>query len=139
MTPEQIGLVQQSFAKVAPIAPKAADIFYSRLFEVAPQVRHLFPDDMAEQKNKLTDMLGVAVNGLTRLDAILPAVQQLGRKHKDYGAVPDHYAVVGDTLLYTLGQGLGDGFTDDVRAAWSEAYGVLANAMIDAAEGSGDD
>ncbi|MCB2060149.1 MAG: hypothetical protein KDE21_06555 [Novosphingobium sp.] len=139
MTPEQIGLVQQSFAKVAPIAPQAADIFYSRLFEVAPQVRYLFPDDMAEQKRKLMDMLGVAVNGLTRLDAILPAVQQLGRRHKGYGAVPDHYAVVGDTLIYTLDQGLGDGFTDEVRAAWAEAYGLLAGVMIEAAEGLDDD
>jgi len=134
MTPDQISLVQDSFAKVEPIAAQAADIFYNRLFEVAPEVRPLFPEDMTEQKQKLMTMLGVAVNGLTRLDAILPAVQELGRKHNGYGAVPGHYAVVGDALLYTLGQGLGDAFTDDTRAAWGKAYGLLADAMIAAAE-----
>lgn len=136
MTPEQIALVQSSFAKVAPIAPQAADIFYDRLFEIAPDVRALFPEDMGEQKQKLMTMLGTAVNGLTRLDAILPAVQDLARRHKDYGTAPEHYPVVGEALLYTLEQGLGDDFTEDVRAAWAETYGVLAGAMIDAAEGA---
>ncbi len=134
MTPRQISLVQESFAKVEPIAPKAADIFYARLFEMAPQVRPLFPDDMSEQKHKLMTMLGIAVNGLTRLETILPAVQELGRRHKGYGTLPDHYGVVGEALLFTLDKGLGDGFTDDVRAAWADAYALLAGAMIEAAE-----
>ena len=134
MTPDKIALIQESFAQVAPIAPQAADIFYGRLFEVAPGVRGLFPEDMTEQKRKLMTMLGTVVHGLDRVEAILPAVQELGRRHRHYGVEEAHYAVVGETLLYTLKQGLGDEFTDDVRGAWAEAYGVLAAAMVDAAE-----
>ena len=81
MTPQQVSLVQQSFAKVAPIAPQAADLFYGRLFEVAPQVRSLFPDDMSEQKKKLMGMLAVVVNGLDKLDTILPAASALAKRH----------------------------------------------------------
>ncbi|MDI1262888.1 MAG: globin domain-containing protein, partial [bacterium] len=73
MTPEQVNLVQQSFAKVAPISEQAAVLFYGRLFEVAPQVRAMFPDDMTEQRKKLMATLAVVVGGLTNLSAILPA------------------------------------------------------------------
>ena len=135
MTPRQIALVQDSFARVAPIAGDAADIFYARLFEAAPAVRSLFPDDMSEQKDKLMAMLGVAVNGLSDLDAILPAVRALGVRHRQYGAVPEHYEVVGETLLHTLAQGLGDAFTPDVEAAWTQTYAVLADIMVTACEG----
>ena len=81
MTPQEITLVQTSFAKVAPIAARVADLFYSRLFEIAPDVRRLFPEDMAGQKKKLMLMLGAAVGGLDRLDALIPVVQALGERH----------------------------------------------------------
>ena len=89
MTPEQITLVQASFQKVVPIAGTAADLFYDRLFETAPQTRALFPQDMAEQKKKLMAMLGTAVANLHKLDTILPAVQALGQRHKGYGVTAD--------------------------------------------------
>ena len=73
MTPNQIKLVQTSFAQVAPIAATAADLFYGRLFEIAPQVRAMFPDDLSEQKKKLMAMLGTAVAGLSHLDTLMPA------------------------------------------------------------------
>ena len=134
MTPEQIELVKTSWAKVAPIQDKAADIFYDDLFEKNPSVRSLFPDDMAGQKKALMGMLTIAVNGLDKLDTILPAVQDLGVRHIKYGTQPAHYEAVGASLLYTLGAGLGDDFTPEVKAAWTEAYTILATVMIDAAE-----
>ena len=88
MTPDQIALVQQSFAKVEPIADQAADIFYDRLFERAPAVRPMFPDDMTAQKRKLMEMLSTAVADLHRIDRILPALEDLGRRHVDYGTRP---------------------------------------------------
>jgi len=133
MTPEQIDLVQTSWAKVAPIADQAADIFYDRLFEIAPEVRPLFGDDMATQKRALMGMLATAVNGLKQLDRILPAVQALGERHVGYGTKDAHYDIVGAALLYTLGKGLGDGFTPDVETAWAKAYTTLADVMKDAA------
>ena len=133
MTPHQIKLVQTSFARVAPIAAAAADLFYGRLFETAPQVRAMFPDDLSEQKKKLMAMLGTAVAGLSRLDTLVPAVRALGRRHAGYGVTAAHYTPVGAALLWTLEQGLGEAFTPDVKDAWATAYIILSTTMIDAA------
>lgn len=132
MDDAQVTLVKESWAKVAPIAPTAATLFYDRLFAVAPAVRPLFGQDITEQKRKLMDMLGAVVDGLDRLDTIVGDVQALGRRHAGYGAQPAHYDVVGDCLLWTLAQGLGDAFTVEVRDAWATAYGILATTMIEA-------
>ena len=129
MTPQQIALVQNSFKSVAPIASKAAALFYDRPFEIAPEVRQLFPADLSGQKVKLMGILATAINNLHRLDAILPTVRQLGDRHRDYGVSTEHYATVGAVLLWTLEQGLGAGFTSEVKAAWCEAYCALADAM----------
>ncbi len=133
MTPNQIKLVQTSFSKVTPIAATAADLFYGRLFEIAPQVRGMFPEDLSEQKKKLMAMLGAAVAGLSTLDTLMPAVRALGRRHAGYGVTAQHYAPVGSALLWTLEQGLGADFTPDVKDAWATAYIVLSTTMIDAA------
>ena len=129
MTPNQIKLVQTSFAQVAPIAATAADLFYGRLFEIAPQVRAMFPDDLREQKKKLMAMLGTAVGNLHKLETILPAVKDLGQRHKGYGVTAAHYAPVGAALLWTLEKGLGPDFTPEVKAAWTETYTALAGVM----------
>jgi nitric oxide dioxygenase len=135
MTPEQVSLVQQSFAKVAPIADQAAVLFYDRLFEIAPQVKALFPADLTEQRKKLMGTLAVVVNGLSNLDSILPAASVLAQRHVAYGAKPEHYPVVGSALLWTLEKGLGDGWTTDVAAAWTAAYTTLSGFMIEQAYG----
>lgn len=133
MTPEQVDLVQGSFKKVVPIADTAADLFYAKLFEIAPDVRPMFPDDLSDQKKKLIQMLATAVNGLKDLDAIVPAVQDLGKRHVKYGVEDAHYDSVGAALLDTLEKGLGDDWTPDTAAAWTETYTVLATTMKDAA------
>ena len=134
MTDEQIALIQTSWAQVEPIADTAAQIFYERLFATAPEVRRLFPDDLTEQRRKLMATLGMVVKALPKLAQIIPNVQALGRRHAAYGVLPEHYAIVGSALLWTLEQGLGDAFTPDVRDAWTTAYGILAATMQDAAE-----
>jgi hemoglobin-like flavoprotein len=137
MTPDQVQLVQQSFAKVAPISEQASVIFYDRLFEVAPSVRALFPDDMKEQRKKLMATLAVVVGGLTNLEAVLPAASALAKRHVGYGAKPEHYPVVGGALLFTLEKGLGADWTPELAAAWTAAYGTLSTFMItEAYEGS---
>ena len=133
MTPEKVALVQNSFAKVVPIAPQAAELFYGKLFELDPELKPLFKGDMTEQGAKLMKMIGTAVNGLTDLEAIVPAVQDLGKRHVGYGVVDSHYDTVGEALLWTLDQGLGPDFTDEVEAAWTEVYGLLAGVMKEAA------
>jgi hemoglobin-like flavoprotein len=136
MTPEQITLVQDSFAKVAPISEQAAVIFYDRLFEVAPAVKAMFPADMTEQRKKLMATLAVVVNGLSNLESVLPAARALARRHVAYGAKPAHYPVVGGALLWTLEKGLGDAWTPEVAEAWTAAYRTLSGYMISEAYGS---
>ena len=133
MTPEQVTLIQDSFAKVVPIAETAAELFYGKLFELDPAVKPLFKTDLKEQGAKLMATLNVVVTGLTDLESIVPAVQDLGRRHVGYGVKDEHYDTVGAALIWTLGQGLGDGFTDEVEGAWTAAYGILAATMKDAA------
>ena len=133
MTSEQIRLVQTSWQAALPIADKAAELFYGRLFELDPSLRPLFKGDMFEQGRKLMQMITVAVKSLTNLDQVLPAVQALGRRHVGYGVTNAHYATVGAALLWTLEQGLGAAFTPAVKEAWAETYGTLAGVMQDAA------
>ncbi len=133
MTPEQITLVQQSWEKVLPISDKAAELFYGKLFEMDPKVQALFKGDMKEQGDKLMKMITIAVNGLTKLDDIVPAVQKLGKRHVDYGVKDDDYDTVGAALLWTLEQGLGDAWTNELKAAWVATYTTLATTMKAAA------
>jgi nitric oxide dioxygenase len=135
MNPTQIKLVQDSFAKVAPISEQAAVLFYDRLFEVAPSVRAMFPDDMKEQRKKLMATLAVVVGGLSNLEAVLPAASALAKRHVNYGAKPEHYPIVGGALLWTLEKGLGDAWTPEVAEAWTAAYGTLSGYMIQEAYG----
>lgn len=133
MTPHQIELVQESFAKVAPISETAASLFYGKLFELDPSLRPMFTGDIEEQGRKLMRMLSIVVNNLTRLDGIIAAVKRLGEKHVGYGVKDAHYATVATALLWTLEQGLGDAFTPEVKEAWVEAYTLLSGVMMDAA------
>ncbi|THD75394.1 MAG: hemin receptor [Bradyrhizobium sp.] len=136
MTPDQVALVQQSFARVAPISEQASVLFYDRLFEVAPSVRAMFPADMTEQRKKLMAMLATVVGGLANLESILPAAGALAKRHVGYGAKPEHYPVVGGALLWTLEKGLGESWTPEVKDAWTAAYGTLSGFMIAEAYGS---
>ncbi len=136
MTPTQVSLVQSSFAKVVPIADTAAALFYDRLFTIAPSVKQMFKGDMAEQGRKLMTTLAVVVNGLTSLDAILPAAKALALRHTGYGVKPSHYASVGEALLWTLEKGLGNAWNAETASAWAGAYSTLSGFMIKEAYGS---
>ena len=132
MDSNQIELVQASFQKVAPIADKAAEIFYSKLFEKDPSLKPMFKGDMAVQGKKLMSMISTAVNGLSDLPAIVSAVEDLGKRHAGYGVQDSQYDTVGAALIETLAAGLGDDFTEDVKAAWVETYTVLSTTMKNA-------
>lgn len=135
LTTEQIRMVQESFAKVAPIAETAAGLFYQRLFELDPRLKTLFRGDMVEQGKKLMSMIAAAVRGLNDLPGLVPVVQNLGRRHVGYGVAAADYGTVGAALLWTLDKGLGEAFTPPVREAWTAVYGVLADTMVAAAGG----
>jgi hemoglobin-like flavoprotein len=135
MTPDQVKAIQESFASVAPISEQAAELFYGRLFEIAPAVKPLFRGDMKEQGRKLMATLAVVVNGLGHLEAVLPAASALAKRHVEYGVTAADYAPVGAALLWTLERGLGDKWTAELAAAWAAAYGLLSDYMIGEAYG----
>ena len=133
MTPKQIQLVQSTWLNVLPIKESAAQLFYNRLFELDVSLKALFHGAMDQQGEKLMQVLDVAVSNLSQLDRLAPIVQQLGQRHVGYGAQDQHYATVGNALLWTLSQGLGTDFSEEVRDARSSAYHTLTSIMREAA------
>ena len=133
MTPRQIALVQGSWKDVLAVSETAAQLFYLRLFDLDPSLRPMFKGELREQGRKLIAMMSVAVNGLARIETLVPVIEALGRRHAGYGVKDEHYATVAGALLWALEQGLGARFTPDVRDAWGAAYGLLASTMQDAA------
>ncbi len=126
---------------MVPIGDTAADLFYKRLFELAPQYRPLFKPDIERQKRKLLSMLAFVVSSLDWPDEawrdeidpeqdLFLIVLALGRRHSELYSVPDEaYDVVGDALLWTLDYGLGEAFTKEVCDAWTKVYGLLSKTM----------
>lgn len=135
MTHDQVKAIQDSFAAVRPIADQAAALFYGRLFEILPEVKPLFRDDMAEQGRKLMATLATVVNGLGNLELVLPAASALAKRHVGFGVTAAHYAPVGAALLWALEKGLGDAWTPGLAAAWGDAYAMLSDFMIAEAYG----
>jgi hemoglobin-like flavoprotein len=127
-------LVQESWAKLEPTAETVAGLFYNRLFDLDPSLRGLFAHDMDRQGIKFTQTMTVVVKGLLHVEALIPAVRELGRRHQTYGVRGEHYRTVGDALLWTLEKRLGDAFTPAVNDAWMATYAHLADTMRSAAE-----
>lgn len=131
MTEAQIQLVKQSWSLVATNPEAAGKLFYNRLFEVAPGVRHMFKGEITEQSRKLMSMLAMVVSKLDKLDTLIDEVKMLAKRHDKYGARPEHYAVVGQCLIWTLNRGLGEKWNKETEEAWVMAYTVLSTAMIE--------
>lgn len=133
LTDDQIKLVKANWAAVKPIKETAADLFYNKLFELDPSTRELFKEDISIQKKALMATISFAVATLNHPDKLVPAVQDLGKRHGKYGVTAAHYGTVAQALLWTLEQGLGEAWTPEAKAAWTEVYGILSSTMIDAA------
>jgi len=136
MNKRQIELVQSSFERVKPMANLAGETFYKRFFEVAPQVRHIFRNDMKKQAAMFMSILGLAVGSLHDLDKIIPTIRALGERHTGYGTEFEHFNVFGECLLWTLEQVFGDEFTPELMEAWTAAYMTLADTMQEAMHGT---
>jgi hemoglobin-like flavoprotein len=129
MTPEQIAMIRDSWAKVLPIKEKAAELFYDKLFTTYPEVKPYFKGDMVEQGRKLMAMINTAVNGLDNLEPLVGPVADMGARHAGYGVKDEDYDKVADALLWTLQTGLGDAFTPEVKDAWVAMYTTVADVM----------
>jgi len=134
MTPEHRQLVQDSWAAVTPAADDLARHFYARLFEIDPGAARLFAStDMTAQRKKFTDMLTSIVRAIDEPVELVPGAAALARRHTGYGVEDRHYDSVGEALVWALARTLGGTLTPDARAAWVEAYAVLASVMRRAA------
>jgi hemoglobin-like flavoprotein len=136
MNTKQIVLVQDSFALVAKIpAETVGELFYNQLFEISPEFRQMFAKTaMPEQSRKLISMLGYIVGKLNNLDSIIEEVAKLAQRHVKYGVTPQQYQPVGAALLWTLEQGLGTNWNEELEEAWTLCYSTLSGAMIEACE-----
>ncbi|MGM9511593.1 globin family protein [Larkinella sp. GY13] len=134
MTFHQIQLVKESYQPVAVLPAEAVGkLFYDRLFAIAPEVRPLFSrTSIPDQSKKLLATLTYVVTRLDRLDSVVPDVEALARRHVHYGVQEHHYVLVGQALLWTLEQGLGEAWTPEVQAAWQACYTLLSETMINA-------
>jgi hemoglobin-like flavoprotein len=132
MTTHQVQIIRESWEKVKPLGITAGEIFYGHLFEAAPFVKPLFKGEIKAQAGKLIAMIGTVVRNLDKLDVISADIVKLAQRHNGYGAKPEHYAVVGACLLQTLEQGLGEHWNEELKEAWTTAYGILSSVMINA-------
>lgn len=130
MSPEQKALIKRSWRLVEPIAGQASILFYNRLFENDPNLKNLFADtDMDAQRQKLIKAIAIVVDGLDRLDDLVPILETLGRQHADYGVASKDYDTVGAALIWTLEAGLAEHWTPKIRSAWIAAYTLIAGTM----------
>jgi nitric oxide dioxygenase len=129
ITEKQITLIKNSWC-CAINAEKAGKLFYERLFEVAPGLRHHFQGEIKFQARKLFHMVTLIVTKVHELDQILEEVKSLARRHDRYGAEPAHYKVVGECLLWTLEKINPDKWNEETREAWVTVYDLIADTMI---------
>ena len=134
MTPEQIDLVRKSFDAMWPFRRKLAEQFYGRFFELAPDTRRLFPNDMERQQLKLMDTIAALVGTLDRRELFQSIISHTGRKHADLGVQTSHFAAFGEALIWGLQQQFGPAFTPEMRQAWVVLYDAVQDDMMRAAQ-----
>ena len=130
MTPDVRARIHESWEVASPRAEALTACFYMRLFEIDAAAGRLFAGtDMEAQHRKFATMLDRIVRAVDEPRTLVPDVTALARRHVAYGVEDRHYASVGEALLFALGETIGHRFTSDVRAAWVEAYALLAALM----------
>lgn len=126
-----VGLLKTSFAVVAPAGDELTEVFYEHLFRDFPEVKPMFAAvDMASQRQKLLASLHLVVENLRRPEVLVPALENMGLHHLDYRTRQQHYSAVGQTLLKSLAQIAGSGWTDELHNAWAEAYDEVVSILL---------
>lgn len=130
-----INALETSFDHIASRGDELVDVFYGRLFAVAPGVEPLFAGtDLRRQKAMLLAALVLLRRSLRDLDSVTPKLRDMGARHVRYGAQPEHYPVVGEVLIASMAEIAGDAWTVEHELAWTEALAVVAGAMLDGAD-----
>lgn len=135
MTPEQLELVGRSAERIEASAERFSDSFYTRLFEIDPMARSLFPDDMSAQRSKLTDEVVFLAEVASDLEGFVARAKELGARHRGYGVRVHDYASVKVALIHALAAALGEAWSDQTEAAWTKLYDLVAETMLEGATG----
>jgi hemoglobin-like flavoprotein len=134
MTPEQIDLIRKSFDALWPVRRRLGELFYSRFFELAPDARALFPQDIARQQLKLMDMIAAIVGALDQREMFQSIISYSGRQHAQFGVQRTHFVAFGNALIWSLEQQFGTAFTPELKQAWTMLYNAVQSEMIRAAQ-----
>jgi hemoglobin-like flavoprotein len=134
MTDLKILAVKNTWSYIIFQAEEVGQLFYNKLFELDPSLRQLFRGNIEQQGKKLMDMLTMIISRLQRLEDIEKEVKALGHRHVGYGTKPEHYQSVGKALLWALENSLEEQWNEETRQAWTEAYNVMANTMLEGAK-----
>jgi len=129
LTKEEIKLIQRSFSRLTEINKKTGEAFYDRLFRTDPEIIKLFKSDIKEQAGALMRMVKTVVEGLNNPEIIIPAIQELGRRHYEYGVKSEQYKTFGDCLIMSIEKVLGSEFNPKMKDAWQKLYDLLADVM----------
>ena len=131
----QVELLEESFKQIVPQKDEFVASFYNNLFTDYPAAKPLFGStDMAGQKMKLLGSLVFVVENLRNSEALTETLKGLGARHVKYGALPEHYPLVGNSLLKTFEQYLKEAWTPEYKQAWVDAYGVITELMLEGAK-----
>lgn len=136
VTPEELELIEQAAAVVEDCPDQFGDAFYTTLFEIAPDARALFTDDLTAQQGKLVDELAFLIEAARDLDTFVERARELGRRHVDYGVRQEHYELVGVALTAALRECMHNEWTDAHDAAWAKLYSLISDVMRDGANES---
>jgi hemoglobin-like flavoprotein len=134
MTREQVDLIQKSFDALWPVRRRLAEAFYRRFFELAPDARRMFPDDMERQQLKLMDTIAAIVGALDEREIFQSIIRFSGRQHALFGVKRSHFVAFGDALIWGLEQQLGPAFSPELKQAWITLYDAVQSEMIRAAQ-----
>lgn len=129
ITPYNKRLVRATFWMVESKADEAAEIFYTKLFEMSPELRPLFKGNMKDEGRRMMEMLSTVVKGLNTLDVLAPLVRNLGRRHLNYGIKSEHYNMAAAALMYSLKEELQENWNEEVESAWLEVYETVSDIM----------
>ena len=130
LTSAQIDLIRDSFHRLQPDVQEASELFYVRLFEIAPELREMFRSDMTGQGMRFMSTLGVIVQNLGEPNALRPYLEWLAQGHAAYGVKREHFLPMGQALIQTMRETLGENFPEGAAAAWESAYEHLASEMV---------
>lgn len=131
MTEHDKILVKNSFSKIIPIADRVSEKFYNRLFDLDDSLRHLFKSDMQAQRKKFMEMIAHTISSLDDFEVLAPVLRKLGTSHIDHNVQPEHYYLIGEALLWAIGQELEDEFDYNTKLAWFTVYNEITKVMLE--------